>query len=110
MATRNATLQGYAIPKGAIIMPDLHSVHNDPHIFPNPETFEPEHFLDKDGAVINAEYCIPFSAGRYKPHKILLHTHVIWCVIWLCGTAVHITYLISHSSFLSCHMVYKRIF
>ena len=72
MTTRNTTLQGYNIPKGAIIMPDLQSVHKDPRIFPNPDTFEPEHFLDKDGAVINAEYCIPFSVGRYKPQKLVL--------------------------------------
>ena len=71
MATRNATLQGYNIPKGTVILPDFYSVHRDPQIFPNPDKFDPEHFLGKAGAVVNSEYCIPFSLGRYNILLIL---------------------------------------
>ena len=52
--------------QNAFILPNLHSVHTDPVTFPNPDKFDPEHFLDKEGRIINAEHCIPFSVGRSR--------------------------------------------
>ena len=38
------------------------------------------------------------------------HTVEICYLLWLCDTAIYITYLISHSYSLNCHMVIKGYF
>ncbi|XP_054936783.1 cytochrome P450 2C23-like isoform X2 [Physeter macrocephalus] len=54
----------YFIPKGATILPLLSSVLYDCKEFPNPEKFDPGHFLDKNGSVRKTEYFVPFSMGK----------------------------------------------
>ncbi|KAG2139863.1 cytochrome P450 [Suillus bovinus] len=40
---------GYYIPKGSMIMPNIWSMLNDPQTYANPSQFNPERFLDNDG-------------------------------------------------------------
>ncbi|XP_078573745.1 cytochrome P450 2U1-like [Branchiostoma floridae x Branchiostoma japonicum] len=61
--SRDTTLNGYNIPKEAIIMANLWSVHMDPKLFPEPNTFRPERFLDQDGNFVKHEALVPFSMG-----------------------------------------------
>ena len=35
---------------------------------------------------------------------------VIWDLIWLCDMDLHITHLISHSTYFCCHMVIEKLF
>ena len=56
---------GYTIPKGAIVMPNLFSVAMDPEVFPEPEKFDPTRFLDDDGKVTGQNKIMPFSIGKY---------------------------------------------
>uniref|UniRef100_A0A914XEW4 Cytochrome P450 n=1 Tax=Plectus sambesii TaxID=2011161 RepID=A0A914XEW4_9BILA len=59
------TLNGLVIPAGATIIPQVHTVHEDPKLFPNPKKFDPERFLDKaHEKVINTDHVIPFSLGK----------------------------------------------
>ncbi|KAI8513696.1 hypothetical protein Bbelb_080200 [Branchiostoma belcheri] len=67
-ASRDTTLNGYNIPQEAIILVNLWSVHMDPELFPEPDSFRPERFLDQDGNFAKHEALIPFSIG----HRICL--------------------------------------
>lgn len=62
--TRDTPFRGYVIPKGSTIYPVLSSALKDPHYFPDPERFDPQHFLDSEGKFRRCEAFIPFSAGR----------------------------------------------
>ncbi|XP_040148940.1 cytochrome P450 2U1 isoform X3 [Ictidomys tridecemlineatus] len=57
-------LQGYTIPKGTLILPNLWSVHRDPTIWEKPEDFYPDRFLDDQGQLLKKEFFIPFGIGK----------------------------------------------
>ncbi|XP_066279286.1 cytochrome P450 2U1-like isoform X2 [Branchiostoma lanceolatum] len=61
-ASRDTTLNGFNIPQEALILVNLWSVHMDPQLFPEPNQFQPERFLDHDGNFVKHEALIPFSA------------------------------------------------
>ncbi|XP_062987901.1 cytochrome P450 2C15-like [Elgaria multicarinata webbii] len=61
--TKDVKVNGYLIPKGAYILPDLRSVLLDPERWETPEEFNPNHFLDKDGHFVAREEFLPFGAG-----------------------------------------------
>ncbi|XP_072040994.1 cytochrome P450 2U1-like [Amphiura filiformis] len=59
-------LQGYAIPKGAIILANIWAIHHDPEVWTNPEEFRPERFLDDEGNICQPKEYMPFSVGLRK--------------------------------------------
>ncbi|XP_062987944.1 cytochrome P450 2J5-like isoform X2 [Elgaria multicarinata webbii] len=61
--TKDVKLNGYLIPKGAYILPNLRSVLFDPELWKTPEEFNPNHFLDKDGNFVDREEFLVFSTG-----------------------------------------------
>ncbi|TNN46533.1 Cytochrome P450 2J2 [Liparis tanakae] len=64
MASKDATLGGYLIPKGTAINTVLASVLVDKKEWATPDTFNPEHFLDSEGQFRRREAFLPFSAGK----------------------------------------------
>ncbi|KAH9937831.1 CyP450 monooxygenase [Epithele typhae] len=48
-ATAEDEYRGWRIPKGAIVMANSWAFARDPTLFPNPDQFSPERFLDADG-------------------------------------------------------------
>ena len=64
MASRDTTIGRYDIPKGSVMFGNLWQVLHDPKLWDDPETFQPERFLNKDGKLSVPEYMIPFSIGR----------------------------------------------
>ncbi|XP_015745762.1 cytochrome P450 2D17-like, partial [Python bivittatus] len=60
---KDVYLDGFLIPKGAVIAPDLRSVLFDPELWETPEEFNPNHFLDKEGHFVSREGFVPFGAG-----------------------------------------------
>ncbi|KAK2156658.1 hypothetical protein LSH36_208g04093 [Paralvinella palmiformis] len=55
--------RGYLIPKDTLIIPNMYSVHMNPELWPEPEKFKPERFLDSDNKIDKKEL-IPFSLGK----------------------------------------------
>ena len=64
--TVDTTLQGYSIPKNTTVLTNLWSLHHDPEIWFDPNTFMPERFLDKEGNFVppKADRFLSFSAGH----------------------------------------------
>ncbi|XP_006880428.1 PREDICTED: cytochrome P450 2C18-like isoform X1 [Elephantulus edwardii] len=62
--TRDVKFRNYLIPKGTNILISLTSVHNNDKEFPNPEAFDPGHFLDESGNFKKSDYFMAFSAGK----------------------------------------------
>ncbi|XP_072050206.1 cytochrome P450 2J4-like [Amphiura filiformis] len=60
----DTTIEGYNIPKGSVVVSNLWAVHHDPDTWKNPDEFNPDRFLDKDGCLREREELIPFSIGR----------------------------------------------
>ncbi|XP_021488969.1 cytochrome P450 2U1 isoform X5 [Meriones unguiculatus] len=57
-------LQGYTIPKGTIVLPNLWAIHRDPAIWEKPDDFCPNRFLDEQGRLLKRETFIPFGIGK----------------------------------------------
>ncbi|XP_034018287.1 cytochrome P450 2K4-like [Thalassophryne amazonica] len=62
--SRDVTFQGHFIKKGTTVFPFLMSVLNDETEWECPHSFNPAHFLDKDGKFVKRDAFMPFSAGR----------------------------------------------
>ncbi|XP_072035945.1 cytochrome P450 2J4-like [Amphiura filiformis] len=62
-ASADTTLYGYRIPKGATIVSNIFAVMKDPKVFPEPDRFKPERFINEHGYFEKEEVC-PFGVGR----------------------------------------------
>uniref|UniRef100_UPI0009B3FE50 cytochrome P450 2K1-like n=1 Tax=Monopterus albus TaxID=43700 RepID=UPI0009B3FE50 len=62
--SRDVMFQGYFIKEGTTVFPLLTSVLYDESEWQSPHTFNPSHFLDKDGKFIRRDAFMPFSAGK----------------------------------------------
>ncbi|KZT60985.1 cytochrome P450 [Calocera cornea HHB12733] len=59
--TEDQMYAGYLIPAGATVMVNTWALGHDPHLFPAPETFSPERWLDPS---VNYPDTWPFGVGR----------------------------------------------
>ncbi|XP_023204711.1 cytochrome P450 2K1-like [Xiphophorus maculatus] len=62
--SQDVTIQKYFIKAGTTVIPLLTSVPYDESEWESPHTFNPSHFLDKEGRFIKRDAFLPFSAGR----------------------------------------------
>jgi cytochrome P450 len=57
-------LGGRLLPAGASIVPSIHLVHRRPDIYPEPDEFRPERFIEAEGGRTPGTYTwIPFGGG-----------------------------------------------
>jgi len=49
--TRDDIYKGFFIPKGAVVIGNIWSILHDPALYPEPDVFKPERFLNPDGSL-----------------------------------------------------------
>jgi cytochrome P450 len=62
-AAEDTYINGYKIPKGCAMLPNIDSVNFDPELFPNPEKFDPDRFIKEDGKFNDELRILTFSIG-----------------------------------------------
>ncbi len=62
-----AELDGYELPAGTVVMPSIYLVHTRPDLYPKPQAFRPERFLDEGPGPRPDTYSwIPFGGGTRR--------------------------------------------
>ncbi|MCB0876420.1 MAG: cytochrome P450 [Solirubrobacterales bacterium] len=59
--TVDAELGGFEFPRGWTLMPCIYLIHQDPEVFPEPDRFRPERFLEDPKP--SSRVWLPFGAG-----------------------------------------------
>ncbi|XP_063241126.1 methyl farnesoate epoxidase-like [Bacillus rossius redtenbacheri] len=62
--TQDTSFLGYVVPKDAMVMASLHSLHHDQEHWGDPEVFRPARFLDAEGNYVRDDWCCVFSLGK----------------------------------------------
>lgn len=58
---------GFDYPPGVVLFVNAHLVHHDPEIYPEPNAFRPERFLESEGGSSPGTYTwLPFGGGRRR--------------------------------------------
>ncbi|KAH7922532.1 cytochrome P450 [Leucogyrophana mollusca] len=63
-ATSDLTWNGYIIPSGATVIGNHWAIANDPDVYPNPERFDPQRWLDNDGKIRDDIKFFTYGFGR----------------------------------------------
>ncbi|KAF7348404.1 hypothetical protein MSAN_01794400 [Mycena sanguinolenta] len=56
--------EGYFIPKGTMVLPNVWAMTHDESMYPNPDRFDPERFLNADGHLNADDQILGFGFGR----------------------------------------------
>ncbi|KAI0278746.1 cytochrome P450 [Russula aff. rugulosa BPL654] len=49
--TEDDVYNGFFVPKGAVVMTNIWAVLHDPVMYPDPDSFKPERFINEDGSL-----------------------------------------------------------
>lgn len=61
LGNQDVQVGGYTIPKGVRVQAAVMEIHMDPKFWPEPETFDPERFIDTNAG--SQPYYLPFGVG-----------------------------------------------
>ncbi|KIW64826.1 hypothetical protein PV04_09733 [Phialophora macrospora] len=62
---RGASVDGVFLPGGTVVSAAPYSVHRDPVVFPNPDDFIPERWLEEEGSIERNKLSFWFLAGAH---------------------------------------------
>ncbi|KAF9267779.1 cytochrome P450 [Marasmius fiardii PR-910] len=77
-------IDGYFIPKGAIVIGNIWSMTRDEAVYSEPESFKPERFLNEGGTCNEDQMVLPFGFGR----RICAGRHFAILVLWTAMASV----------------------
>jgi unspecific monooxygenase len=63
IVSEEVEMEGYTLPKGTVVMPSIYLLHRREDLFPEPDKFKPERFLERQFTYF--EY-IPFGGGSRR--------------------------------------------
>ncbi|KAJ7069771.1 cytochrome P450 [Mycena amicta] len=79
--TENDIYDGYFIPKGATVVANVWAMCYDESIYPEPEKFKPERFLDADGQLTNNLDVLAYGHGRRVCAGRHMAEETVWAAI-----------------------------
>jgi cytochrome P450 len=56
--------RGWRIPKGSIVIAHAYGMNRDEELYPEPQKFDPERFIEKPGKPVQADPAGTFGFGR----------------------------------------------
>jgi cytochrome P450 family 33 len=63
--TQDIEIGGCIIRKGQTVVPQMSVIQSDPSVFPDPDSFKPQRFLEKDEKTLKkVDKLMPFSMGK----------------------------------------------
>ncbi|KAG1858610.1 cytochrome P450 [Suillus tomentosus] len=77
-ATKDIFWQGYCIPEGAIVYGCQWAISRDPIAFPDPETFDPQRWIDSEGRLKDNVKFITYGFGRRVCPGLHLANHSLY--------------------------------
>ncbi|KAH6688934.1 cytochrome P450 [Plectosphaerella plurivora] len=89
----NLSIMGYTIPKGTVISSQPYSIHRDATVFPRPEEWIPERWLeqikdDEEGTRAKNRQFWAFGSGS----RMCLGMHLAWMEMKVVVAAMYLTY------------------
>ncbi|KZT26045.1 cytochrome P450 [Neolentinus lepideus HHB14362 ss-1] len=63
-ATEDIFWNQYCIPAGSVVIGNHWSIGRDPEVFPEPDTFKPQRWLDDEGRIRRDVKTVTFGFGR----------------------------------------------
>lgn len=63
-AIEEVEVDGFRIPQGTMIIPLQWAVHMDENVWPEPEKFDPERFINEEGKVVRNTSFVPYQIGK----------------------------------------------
>ncbi|KAG2038135.1 cytochrome P450 [Suillus americanus] len=77
-ATKDVFWRGYCIPEGATVYGCHWAISRDPIVFPNPEVFDPQRWLDSEGRLKDNIKFIAYGFGRRVCPGLHLANHSLY--------------------------------
>ena len=62
-AVEDTILDVYKIPKDTVVLLNVYASHMDPDVYPDPNSFRPERYINKDGVYQTQEHIMQFGKG-----------------------------------------------
>jgi cytochrome P450 len=84
-STEDDVYNGFFIPKGAIVMANAWAILHNPDLYPDPEAFKPERFLNEDGT-LRDDPVIPLAFGIGK--RICPGRHFVDSTLFIVASSV----------------------